>query len=270
MILSWQFILMIVLSSLFLVWFLYRPIKANLSDDDSNIAINRQRQNELESDISQGLIEQAQYLEAEEEIISTLASELNNNELKNITIKPLIWSTIIVLFVAVLSLSVYFQLAPKIMPNTDNGINEPLSMTESINKLENYLIENPKDFQTLKMLGLAQVSTGNIDKSIESFEKAFLINPNDIDLLLQYASAIAANQDGKFYGKSKILIEKALSLDPQSIQVLYFAGIVAAHQTDLDQARDYWQKALYLMPESHPDRNIIEEALDTILNLQVK
>ena len=270
MILSWQFILMIVLSSLFLAWFLYRPIKANLSDDDSNIAINRQRQNELESDISQGLIEQAQYLEAEEEIISTLASELNNNELKNITIKPLIWSTIIVLFVAVLSLSVYSQLAPKIMPNTDNGINEPLSMTESINKLENYLIENPKDFQTLKMLGLAQVSTGNIDKSIESFEKAFLINPNDIDLLLQYASAIAANQDGKFYGKSKILIEKALSLDPQSIQVLYFAGIVAAHQTDLNQARDFWQKALYLMPESHPDRNIIEEALDTILNLQVK
>ena len=270
MILSWQFILMIVLSSLFLAWFLYRPIKANLSDDDSNIAINRQRQNELESDISQGLIEQAQYQEAEEEIISTLASELNNNESKNITIKPLIWSTIIVLFVAVLSLSVYSQLAPKIMPNTDNGINEPLSMTESISKLENYLIENPEDFQALKMLGLAQVGTGNIDKSIESFEKAFLINPNDIDLLLQYASAIAVNQDGKFYGKSKILIEKALSLDPQSIQVLYFAGVVAAHQTDLDQARDYWQKALYLMPESHPDRNIIEEALDTILNLQVK
>ena len=270
MILSWQFVLMIVFSSLFLAWFLYRPIKANLSDDDSNIAISRQRQNELESDISQGLIEKAQYQEAEEEIISTLASELNNNESKNITIKPLIWSMMIFLFVGVLSLSVYYQLAPKIMPNADNGINESLSMTESINKLENYLIENPEDFQAWKMLGLAQVGTGNIDKSIESFEKAFLINPNDIDLLLQYASAIAANQDGKFYGKSKILIEKALSLDPQSIQVLYFAGIVAAHQADLDQARGYWQKAIYLMPENHPDRNIIEEALDTILNLQVK
>ena len=143
-------------------------------------------------------------------------------------------------------------------------------MTESINNLENYLIENSEDFQAWKMLGLAQVGTGNVEKSIESFEKAFLINANDIDLLLQYASAIAANQDGKFYGKSKILIEKALSLDPQSIQVLYFAGIVAAHQTDLDKAKGYWQKAIYLMPESHPDRNIIEQALDTILNLQVK
>ena len=270
MILSWQFVLMIVLSSLFLAWFLYRPIKANLSDDDSNISINRQRQDELELDISQGLIEKSQYQEAEEEIIRTLASELNNNESKNITIKPLIWSMMIFLFVGVLSLSVYSQLTPKIIPNANNGINEPLSMTESINKLENYLIENPEDFQAWKMLGLSQVGAGNVEKSIESFEKAFLINPNDIDLLLQYASAIAANQDGKFYGKSKILIEKALSLDPQSIQVLYFSGIVAAHEGNLDGAIEFWEKALYLMSTDHPDRNIIEEALGTVLNLQVK
>ncbi len=58
MILSWQFILMIVLSSLFLAWFLYRPVKPSLSDDDSNIRINKQRQNELISDRSIGLIEE--------------------------------------------------------------------------------------------------------------------------------------------------------------------------------------------------------------------
>jgi cytochrome c-type biogenesis protein CcmH/NrfG len=45
---------------------------------------------------------------------------------------------------------------------------------------------------------------------------------------------------------------------------------VAAHQADLDLAKEYWQKALYLMPDSHPDRSVIEEALETILNLQVK
>ena len=120
------------------------------------------------------------------------------------------------------------------------------------------------------MLGLAQVGIGKVDDSIVSFESAFEMNPNDIDLLLQYASAIAAKQDGMFYGKSRTLIETALSLDPQSIQVLYFAGIVSAHQSDLDEAIGYWQKALYLMPENHPDRNIIEEALNTVLNLQVK
>ena len=269
MILSWQFILMIVLSSLFLAWFLYRPVKLSLSDDDSNIAINKQRQVELELDLSQGHIESAQYQEAESEIISTLASELSSPA-KNITIEPLKWLILIVLSTGILSLLVYSQLAPKIIPNSDAALTEPMTMVESIEKLQDYLIENPNDFQALKMLGLAQVGTGNIDESIQSFEEAFVINPNDIDLLLQYASAIAANQDGMFYGKSKTLIEKALSLDPQSIQALYFAGIVSAHQSDLDGAIGYWQKALYLMPDNHPDRNIIEEALSTVLNLQVK
>ena len=270
MILSWQFILMIVLSSLFLAWFLYRPVKSNLSDDDSNIAINKQRQVELEIDLSQGHIESAQYQEAESEIISTLALELKTSPAKNITIEPLKWIILMALLIGILSLLVYSQLAPKIIPNSDAALTEPMTMVESIEKLQDYLIENPNDFQALKMLGLAQVGTGNIDESIQSFEEAFVINPNDIDLLLQYASAIAANQDGMFYGKSKTLIEKALSLDPQSIQALYFAGIVSAHQSDLDGAIGYWQKALYLMPDNHPDRNIIEEALSTVLNLQVK
>jgi cytochrome c-type biogenesis protein CcmH len=270
MILSWQFILMIVLSSLFLAWFLYRPVKLSLSDDDSNIAINKQRQVELEIDLSQGHIESAQYQEAESEIISTLALELKTSPAKNITIEPLKWIILMALLIGILSLLVYSQLAPKIIPNSDAALTEPMTMVESIEKLQDYLIENPNDFQALKMLGLAQVGTGNIDESIQSFEEAFVINPNDIDLLLQYASAIAANQDGMFYGKSKTLIEKALSLDPQSIQALYFAGIVSAHQSDLDGAIGYWQKALYLMPDNHPDRNIIEEALSTVLNLQVK
>ena len=64
-------------------------------------------------------------------------------------------------------------------------------MSESIEKLQDYLIENPNDFQALKMLGLAQVGIGNVDDSIGTFESAFELNPNDIDLLLQYASAIA-------------------------------------------------------------------------------
>ena len=270
MIFSWQMILMIVLSSIFLSWFLYRPIRVNLSDEDSNIRINRQRQNELASDMSLGLIEESYYQEAEDEIIGTLASELKSIESNNLEIKPLVWSLIIALFIAILSLSLYSQLAPKAMSNSLDKSIEPLSLSESIETLKDNLIENPQDFSTWKMLGMAQVAMGNLDDSIYSFQNAFEINPDDIDLLLQYSSAIAANQEGQFLGKPQDLIEKALAIDPQSIQVLYFAGIVSVHQADLDLAKEYWQKALYLMPDSHPDRSVIEEALETILNLQVK
>ena len=270
MIYSWQMILMIVISSIFLAWFLYRPIRTNLSDKDSNIRINQQRQNELASDMSLGLIEEVYYQEAKDEIIGTLASELKSIESNNLEIKPLMWSFIIALFIAILSLSLYSQLAPKEIPSSLDKSIEPLSLSESIQTLKDYLIENPGDFQALKMMGLAQIGIGNVDESIETFENAYLIDPTDIDLLLQYASAISASQEGQFDGKSKALIEEAFILDPQSIQVLYFSGIVAAHEGNLNDAIEFWQKALYLMPEDHPDRNTIEEALDTVLNLQVK
>jgi len=270
MIFSWQIVLMIVLSITFLSWFLYRPIKESLSDDDSNIRINKQRQNELISDRSIGLIEEQYFKEAEGEIIDTLASELKSNESEKLEIKPMRWSLSIALLIAILSLSLYSQLAPKIVPSSFSQSTDSLSMTESLDALKEYLIDNPEDFSAWKMLGMTQVAIGDLDDSINSFENAFKINPDDIDLLLQYSSAIAAKQAGEFLGRPQELIKKALTLDPQSIQVLYFAGIVAAHQSDFDVAKEFWEKALYLMPDSHPDRSIIEEAVETILNLQVK
>jgi len=171
MIYSWQMILMIVISSIFLAWFLYRPIRTNLSDKDSNIRINQQRQNELASDMSLGLIEEAYYQEAKDEIIGTLASELKSIESNNLEIKPLIWSFIMALFIAILSLSLYSQLAPKAIPSSLDKSIEPLSLSESIQTLKDYLIENPEDFSTWKMLGMAQVAIGNLDDSIDSMKE---------------------------------------------------------------------------------------------------
>jgi len=268
-ILAWQFIIMIALSSAFFAWFLFRPISQSLSGDESNIAINQQRQDELKSDVNQDLIADDQYRVAESEIINTLATEIRDEKKESIAIKPLSWTLAIILILSIFSLGIYSQLAPKMIPSSQS-LSESMSMSDSIEKLQNFIEENPDDFQALKMLGLAQIGIGNVNESIKAFESAYLINSKDIDLLLQFSSAIAASQDGKFDGKSKVLIDEALSLDPQSIQVLYFSGIVSAHEGNLNGAIEFWEKALYLMSNDHPDRNIIEEALSTILNLQVK
>jgi cytochrome c-type biogenesis protein CcmH len=260
---------MIALSCAFFAWFLFRPISQSLSGDEANIAINQQRQDELKSDVNQDLIADDQYRVAESEIINTLATELRDDIKESIAIKPLPWTLAIILILSIFSLGIYSQLAPTIIPSSQS-LSEPMSMSDSIEKLQNFIEENPDDFQALKMLGLAQIGIGNINESIKAFESAYLINSKDIDLLLQFSSAIAASQDGKFNGKSKVLIDEALSLDPQSIQVLYFSGIVSAHEGNLNGAIEFWEKALYLMSNDHPDRNIIEEALGTILNLQVK
>ena len=80
MIFSWQLLIMLILSGLFFTWFLFKPVKSGLSHNESNIAINKQRKEELELDINQGLIDDDQFQVAESEIVNTLAHELRNNK----------------------------------------------------------------------------------------------------------------------------------------------------------------------------------------------
>ena len=264
MIVSWQFVLMIFLSSFFLALFLYRPIKETISHEASNIAINKQKQEELKLDFDHGIIGETQYHEAQDEIVETLASDLSYQYSEEVSTPLFHWSIILVFCISVTSLLLYAQLKPTISSDDSQTMESPEKLIDSVNSLESYLVDNPNDFQAWKMLALAQLNLGEMKNSLESFESALGLNPNDVDLLLQYASVLAANQEGSFLGKPKLIIDKALDIDSQSIHALYLSGVVATNQGDIILAEKFWQKALYLMPSNHPDRNVLEDALFTI------
>ena len=182
----------------------------------------------------------------------------------NISINKMFWSVIIVIFIAISSLLLYDQLKPTTLSEKSEDIQEFVSLSESAISLEAYLKNNPEDSESWKMLGLAKFNLGEFSSSIESFEKAMAINPDDVEMLLQYASVLIAMQDGNFVDKTKSIIEKVLKIDPQSIHALYLSGVAAVNQSDIIAAKKFWQKALYLMPENDPDREIIEQAIKMI------
>ena len=130
MIFSWQLLIMLILSGLFFTWFLFKPVKSGLSHNESNIAINKQRKEELELDINQGLIDDDQFQVAESEIVNTLANELRNNNKDNIEIKPINWSIAIFLCLSALSIALYSQLSPKFLPGSQ-VLSEPMTMDEN-------------------------------------------------------------------------------------------------------------------------------------------
>ncbi len=183
----------------------------------------------------------------------------------NISINLLSWSIIIVIFIGISSLLFYDHLKPTILLEKNEVIQESISLGESIISLESYLEKNPENSESWKMLGLAKFNLGEFSSSIESFEKAVSINPDDVEMLLQYASVLVAIQDGSFVGKPKSIIDKALKINPQSIHALYLSGVAATNQNDIIAAKKLWHKALYLMPENdNPDREIIEKAIKMI------
>ena len=59
------------------------------------------------------------------------------------------WSIAIFILLSALSIAIYSQLSPKFLPS-NQVLSEPMSMSESIEKLQTFLEENSDDFQALK------------------------------------------------------------------------------------------------------------------------
>jgi len=265
---EWQFLLLILASSGFVAYFLFRPLKVNISDDASNVAIGKQKKQELADDVTKGLISESLYQEAEDEITHTLAGELTQNSADTVVINPLKWAIALGVIIAIVSILVYAQLAPKQGSSAAFEMSPSLSLEQSAASLKAHLDENPENGKAWSMLGLAEFNLGNTDKALVLFEKAYSLIPTDIDMLLQYASVLASTQKGDFSGEPQSLIDQALEVDPDSVHVLYLVGIVAANDGDLLLAEQSWQKALYLLPAGHPDRAVIEGALNALGNFE--
>ncbi|MBW5290652.1 MAG: Cytochrome c heme lyase subunit CcmH [Candidatus Ruthia sp. Asou_11_S2] len=260
------FALMVIASSIWIIWFLYRPLKSNdINLEGSNIALGKQKLLELEQDLHQNLIDEKQFNQAKEEISTTLAIELQQvsniqNNAHNNT-----WVLILILvLLPVMSIGVYQYLTPKSnMSQPLESAEKPLSLEQSANKIVQYLQTNENDFEAWKMLGLTYFELGKLDLSIEAYEKSYQINPKDPRLLVEYASTMISASDNQFSDKSVKLIKQALEIEPNAPDVLYLAGMFAVSQRDFFLAKGLWQRALNALPKSSIDRvalvNILSE-----------
>lgn len=193
---------------------------------------------------------------------SNTNNDANLGANNSVNINPLRWS-IIVGSILLLLFSAY-----ALLNKEDNNLEDNNVLTlESIKELENYLINNPDDVNSLKILALAYLNLADIANSIATFKKALELAPEDVDLLLQYASILSYKNNNSFAGEAQIYVEKALNINPNSFDALYLSGFVAIDNEDYSKAKDYWQKALSLEDNTSEQIQIIESVIYELENL---
>jgi cytochrome c-type biogenesis protein CcmH len=271
------FVLMIAISTVWLVWFLKNPLKSNLFNlEKSNVALGKQKQAELEQDLRQNLIDESEFNQAKQEITQTLAIELNQATgsdtlaQKNI---PL-WSIgLMVVFLVVASLGIYQLLTPQPKAESTPQVveqSEPPSLKQSMTKLKQYLLEKPDDFEAWQTLGLVSFELDEMEDSLSAYERSYQLNPKNVSMLVEYASAIATSQNDQFTGRASTLVREALEINPDAPDALYLAGLVAVNAQEFDLSRQLWKKALSLLPQDHPDRPLLEDILVELAQIQGK
>ncbi len=263
---------MLVISLVWAVWFLKHPLADNAVDlRQSNIDLGKVRQLELQNDLNQGLIDQQQFDSALEDISSTLAVELNQEHTKVFESRKMgisIW--LVAVFLPIFSLGVYQQLnnynQETVITSKNNSA--PLSLEQSIAKLEQSLQDNPKDVQTLRMLGMSYFEINQVDKSLSTYEKAYQLDAQNPRLLTEYASTLISANDDQFSPRSLKLIQQALKIEPNAPDALYLSGIFAVNMQDFKLAENLWTKALNALPESSADRQVLLNILSELKRAQ--
>ena len=124
------------------------------------------------------------------------------------------------------------------------GAGSPTDYTERIAQAEKVVAQDPKNLNAWISLGNDYFDTEQSQKSINAYNKALEIEPNNPNILTD--QGVMFRKIG-WYDKALANFEKANKIDPNHLQSLYNAGIVYA--VDLkqpDKAVPYWNKYLSL------------------------
>ena len=247
--------LLILLALLFFVPALLKP-KSLAADtfDQQNIQIAKERLAELKDELTKGVIEQQGYDQAREELEKNLAMDLSVSQAAEQTEAQPAKGLAIALVVAVplLAVLIYSQLGrydsidgslqeQQQMVSSEDGAPK-MSIEEAISKLEQRLQQEPNNPEGWFMLARTYAAMNQYARAIPAYEKTIELVPDNADLLLSYADALAMNEGGRMSGKARPVIEKAVQIAPDHLQGLWMAGMLSNELGEYKQALVHWYR----------------------------
>ncbi|MGZ9189691.1 MAG: c-type cytochrome biogenesis protein CcmI, partial [Nitrospira sp.] len=248
---------------------LKRPAQLT-NEQEKTLPVYRQQFSELEQDLTNGLLTDDQYQTARHELERRVLEETGSTETSSMMSGGLVNIRLValslVLAIPAASGVLYWTLGnPAAMTHptassmsAQSGADNERQMTEGLNalvdKLKKKLEQNPNDATGWTMLARSYMAMERYADAVPTFEKAIKLNPNNADMLADYADALAVHQGRKLEGKPETLIEKALKVDPNHVKALMLAGTVAYNRKDFVLAVKDWERARANLPsDSEPE-----------------
>ena len=234
-----------------------RPEAVPMSRARLNLALHRQRQEELASDAA--LPETLKILAAESErhLLADLES-IDDGSPPSATRgrAPLLVTLGLTPLVALVA---YFALGrPDLVASPPEKVSRA-ETDQAIERLAQRLQANPSDLEGWVLLGRSLLATRQPERAARAYAFAMKLAPESLDLKGYYAQALAESNQGSMLGKPAEIVADILKQDPKHKSGLWLAGIAAGERGDLAAAIRYWEtlKAQF-SPDSQEAREIGE------------
>lgn len=237
--------------------------------DQQNIAIARLRLTELKAQLQAGVLSLQEYEQQQAELELTLNDDLDLVVSSPIASKQGRWAApMLIVLIPMLAFSLYWMLGnyPALNPVVSATNPDLEKMRGMVAGLAERLQKQPEDSLGWTMLGRSYKYLQDYPKAVDAFAHAYQLLGDQPEILLLYAEALAYANNEQLAGKPVELINKALAIEPNNTNGLWFAGMASAQSGDLTNAAQTWEKLLALLPADSPARQEIQDLLGQLAN----
>lgn len=217
-----------------------RSKKSAVAYKDSNVVLYEEKLAELDIDLAESRIDQERYRvarqELDRELLDNVPAESAETASEHYTVReqrhPAL-ALVVAVFVPAFALLMYSYLGMEAVGRGDGAGSQEMAQPQATKtpsveamtvKLEKYLQTNKGSVQDWTMLGRAYKYLKRYKDSIKAFDHALKLR-SDPQLMLEKAEAIALLNGQKFNKEAFDLVMKAKSLEPDNVNVLWFAGV---------------------------------------------
>ncbi|NKN33530.1 c-type cytochrome biogenesis protein CcmI [Marichromatium bheemlicum] len=266
------------LALLFVVLPLLRPTPAQQepAQDALNLAVFKQRLQELDADLEAGYLDRTRYDAARHDLERDLLHDVDGksqvrahgaSRLGRWTLALLLTAalpgsaTLLYLQLGEPTLIERMELAARGLPATEQDTDQ--SMETLVQRLVERLEATPDDVDGWLMLGRTHFALERPAAGLEAVTKAYRLAPERIDVMLAYAEAIAANRpDRSLAGKPAELVQAVLERDPENINARWLTGLMAFQHGRFDVAAATWQQVLDTFEPGTQEAKDLQEMVD--------
>ncbi|EIK93440.1 cytochrome c-type biogenesis protein [Pseudomonas sp. M47T1] len=134
----------------------------------------------------------------------------------------------------------------------------PTSMQDMTHRLERAVAAQPDSAEGLFFLGRTYMSQNRPADAARLFQRTLAVAGRQPEVLGQLAQAEYFASDKKWSPEIQALTDEALKADPKEVTSLGLRGIAAFEGQRYQEAVDYWQRLLALLPADDPSRAALQ------------
>lgn len=245
-----------------------RKQNAVQSVTQTNVEVVRQRLAELDREVSEGLITEHDKRQAADELKLALVDEVQDSKAgKAGAALPLLVGAIVAILASGI---VYYnvnqlnsmhqaqeaidrlpELSEKLASGNAGDIT-PQDVSQLALAIRTRLRTQPDDAQGWMFLGRLWTSVGQAEQSIDAFEKAVSLSPEDLTLKVNYAQVLMMTNQEEALKRSQSLLREVLANVPDNDNLSLLMAVVSAQLGDLPNATQYFEKIESKLPASNP------------------